>query len=289
MFGKLLLASTVTASAVALATSSAFAATMTGATVSGNIKQYCVSGNTTVECPAANPQSVLDGGGNIELAADTEITNSYGTLSTLTGDLDGRAITFSSLTAADWGFGNPTGLAYTWFNDALAANGVSLTAQEQSAVFSIFSANGGFQRTSDPNVMAVSRDTYGTGDVSFGLAGHLNLNQILLDAINAMPTGMAKTVALMTYNTKIGDKVLHASEVVKVTYDGQTKFLYGFNPTNSGLVAANDGYSHNANYQLTFDADPDTPTEDIPEPSLLLGLASLGGATVLKRKRATKA
>lgn len=295
IFGKLLLAATVTASAMALATSSALAATMTGATVTGNIKQYCVSGNNTVDCPATNAQAVLDGGGNIELAADSEAGSSFGTLSTLTGQLDGRAITFSSITEADWGFASATGLANTWFDAALSANGVALTALERTTAFNLFKNNKGFQRTSDPNVMAVSRDTYGSGDVTFNLAGHLNLNNILLEAISNLPTATAsqratKTAASLLYNTKIGNKVLQASEVVKVTYDGQTKFLYSFAATGSGLTAADDNRSHNANYALTLDVDPDAPPpEAVPEPSLLLGLASLGGATLLKRKRAAHA
>lgn len=274
LFSQFVLTATVTAGAVALASTSAFAGSLTGATVSGNVIKYCVSGTQTVACPSTSAQDVLNGGGNIELAADTETTGTYGTLSTLSGQLDGKTITFSSLQESDWGFGNPTGLAKTWFNAAIAANGLSLTAEQVSYAYNLFSSKKGFQRTSDPNIKSVSRDTYGTGDITFDLAGHLNLNAALTDAINSL-TGDAKTQALAFYNTKIGSKVLQASEVVKVTYDGTTQYLYSFVASGSGVTAADDNKSHNANYKLTINLNPDKKA--VPEPVSLLGLVALAG------------
>jgi hypothetical protein len=76
-------------------------------------------------------------------------------------------------------------------------------------------------------------------------------------------------------------KPLQVSEVVKVSYKGgPAEYKYSYQAARSGLTAADDGYSHNGEYEVTLQGDP----VPVPEPSALLGLMTVGGLFVAKRK-----
>ena len=84
----------------------------------------------------------------------------------------------------------------------------------------------------------------------------------------------------------LGNKQIQASEIVKVSYDnGPAQLLYSFNATRTGLTAADDGQSHNGNYEVKLQGQ--VPTQAVPEPSVMLGLlgvAAMFGFNVSVKK-----
>lgn len=252
---------------------------------------YSTSGDTTVfdsngtetflAEPGYNLGDILDGnagapGGNVELNDGAASADLFAPANTLTANLDsGREVTFSSLTNDDWfGSGN---LAQTWFAEAMNVYGSTITtrfeaylisqgtpapfasalASDSNNIFNAFASQGGFARLSDPNVAYISESDDG---VTFGLAAHSDAGNV-----NSLLTG------------------LYASEVVKVSLNGETNYYYSFaQPTASGQVS-NDGFSHAGNYEF-FIADP-TDSESVPEPSALIGLVTVGGIVAARRKR----
>lgn len=276
---------------------------------------YKQVGNKTVEDnnPTLLP-SVLQGdanapGGNVELGASID-RGSYASLASfknapvtsLSGTLFGKSITLSSLTGTDWfgasmdtnyyatGTPNST-FAATWFNALLDANGFVNSIVGRAGLFQLFGALGGFQRFSDPNPSYVNQDS-ATSNVKIGLAGHYDATSLLLNILTANISpgylqNLAKAAVLKQINdlrspNKVGTPI-QASEVIKVIYNGQTELKYSFVATNSGLTAADDGFSHNGNYELTVNAP-----EAVPEPTTMLGLLVGGGSLVAAKLKRTK-
>lgn len=68
-----------------------------------------------------------------------------------------------------------------------------------------------------------------------------------------------------------------ASEVVKVTYDGVTSYLYSFAATASGVTAGDVNGSYTGNYEVTTHAVP------VPGTLALLGLGITGLAALRRR------
>jgi len=301
---KFLLGASVLASVSAIASTPAFAISITPTSLTGNFLIYDSNGINTFQVGytgLSQAQTILEGSctvgpgnacvpagsptGNIELFADSE-TGAYSKLSdfknapvtSLTGTLFGKEITLSSLTGVDWfgpsmdtsyyATGNPNStFAAKWFNQALDANGAS--ALKTAANFNLFLSLGGFQRFSDPNISYVTQET-ATSGVLIGLAGHYN-------AGDAFPPG---SIFSILFNNK------QASEIVKVTYAGKTDYHYSFNAALSGLTALDDRHSHNGNYEV----DPIPPdTTKVPEPSTLLGIIGIGSFLAGKRKMMKKA
>ncbi|MCL1466280.1 NF038130 family PEP-CTERM protein [Argonema galeatum] len=293
---RIAIGASMVASASVLATAPALAASLTGATIGGTAASdylvYGVSGNNTVVIPntPANVQSVLDGNaasptGNVELRASTEKASFSGAdfakNTTLSGNIGGKALTLSSLTAQDWfgGVGLPTAygaanLANKWFNDFItkAGYGAAVGTGNAASMYNLFLGSKGFQASSDPNISYVNQND-NTGLISIGLAGHYDVkaayasNPSFAIFANLLPNGF------------------QASEVVKYTYNGVTDYLYSFNATNSGLVAADDGKSHNGNYEVTIAG---VPTVTVPEPSSLLGLMAVGGLFAATKRKSAK-
>jgi hypothetical protein len=84
----------------------------------------------------------------------------------------------------------------------------------------------------------------------------------------------------------LGQRPLQASEVLKYTYDnGESQYGYSFVATKSGLTEKGDGISHSGNYEVSFQGVKPASERKVPEPSLLLGLASVGGFMALKRRQ----
>ncbi|MGB3693802.1 MAG: NF038130 family PEP-CTERM protein [Spirulinaceae cyanobacterium] len=230
----------------------------------------------TRKVTGADLSTILSGdssapGGNVELYDQTDGLNltqfkDIGS-ATLTADLDGKIVNFSSLTYEDW-FGTGSGVseaygannfANQWFGKAMAKYGSGYNGMQKVGLYKQFLGSNGFQRFSDPNVAYVGKD----GDtVTFGLAGHS-------DAGNVHP-------ALQGW---------YASEVVKVSYKGQTELFYSFDKsTDSGQYEVSDGTSHDGNFEFSFQWGEDD-AEKVPEPSAILGLIALSGVVATKRKQ----
>jgi len=309
---RLIVGASVFATVSAIGSAPAFAASIVNATVGGNASflTYTVVNGQTVVDPTNNVQAALDGngtapGGNVELFSNSEAGSlypsaavnplitfnnflGYDKVKTLNGQINGKEISLSSLTAVDW-FGastvatvrtvlssnahanqkyakiaslyNTDSLATTWFNTALTKYKVTNQPSLRTALFSTFLLAGGLQRFSDPNISYVNQDDQ-SGLIKIGLAGHFNLAPLL----------------------GLGDDItIQASELVKVSYNGQTpQYLYNFTATRSGLVSKDGTNSHNGNYEVTLQGDK--PSQSVPEPSALVGLVSLAGLIGAKQK-----
>lgn len=248
-------------------------------------------------------------GGNTNTPNTADFSNSI----TLTGEVDGFDVVISSLTASDWfGAGNITtsygsdDLANTWFDAAFAAYGITdvgisqavsgvayqqVFAQTGNAMFAQMAANqaaaqapttaslfdrfltsGGFERFSDPNVQSVASNADGGLDIV--LAGHYDATPQLFSFLNS--TELAVVAAL-------AGGPIQASELVKVSYQGDSYYQFGFSATQSGVVDPLDNVSHTGNYTLAQTVPAESET--VPEPSLLLGLAVVGGAIASTQRK----
>ncbi|MFN6515753.1 MAG: NF038130 family PEP-CTERM protein [Nostoc sp. CreGUA01] len=305
-FQKLVIGASMAIGVSALATAPAQAGTLTGATIGGTAASdylvYGVSGNSTVLVPSTqtNVQTVLNGNaanptGNVELRATTEQSGfDFTKNTTLTGQIGDKSITLSSLTATDWfSTGSVLSTSYgaqnfanTWFNQFYNAAGL---ASNESAIksalglpsftpssilrqqaFNAFFNIKGFQRSSDPNISYVNQNDT-TGEIKIGLAGHYNLKDYYAPLLGTLGNFL-----------KDG---FQASEVVKVTYNNKTDFLYSFSATASGLTNSAgigaDGKSHSGNYEVSIQGVPPTA---VPEPSVILGLLGVAGIFTTRRQ-----
>ena len=295
---KLLAGTSVFIGMTAIAGAPALAGSLTGANVTGADLTYTTtscaistSGFCTILDPSKDWQGALDGLGNVELGGNTANSNTadFTNATTLTGIVDGSAITLSSMTADDWfGIGNATtsyganDFANIWFDEALAASGVSsgiLAAAGYATTgdfFDDFLASGGFERFSDPNVQSVEGD--GNGGLEIVLAGHLDGTPQLVPFLSAQQQA---ALAML-----VGP--IQVSEVVKVDYNGQVSYQYGFSATPSGVVEVSDGVSHNGNYTLTQVFEVEDP-EGVPEPSIILGLMAVSGLFAASKRQSENA
>ena len=261
-----------------IATAPAFGAGLTGATLNGGSSLlYEQQGDSTVLNNNADLATLLQGdingpGGNIELSGMLGNANadSITQATTLSGFLNGEAISVSSLTRSDWLYTPYQGynsFAEKWFSEAWNHSDTGLQSwfadqriTNYTSAFFGFISQGGYARFSDPNVNYVNQNS--NGDIAIGLAGHLGHNS-----------------------------GLQLSEVVKVNYGGETHFLYGLgealasNLTNDQGEGA-DGVSHTGLYNLTIPGEPST---DIPEPSTMLGLLAIGGLFGLTKRNKSNA
>lgn len=287
--------------ASAIAGTPAIAGSITGASVSGPALLYeQVDSDSTQLNNSADLSTILSGdgsapGGNVELAGQTGSSDAANFTPTsfsifsgpvyeptqLSGSLDGSGILLESLTYSDWFEGGSSFSSFgkQWVLDAwnttdsgfatLLSSGLpsldasddlsTLTDSEWGQLAFAFNNTGYAARFSDPNVNYVNKSDSGT--VSVGLAGHYE-------------------------GVDVNGVTVKMSEVVKVTYLGQTHYLYGMGQAQaSGLVndvgAGSDGTSHDGLYNLTFE----TATADVPEPSAVLGLIALGGIVGLRKRR----
>ncbi|GAA6622038.1 NF038130 family PEP-CTERM protein [Scytonema sp. NUACC26] len=137
LINKFVIGASIAAGVSAIATSPAFAGSLTNASIGGTAaNDYYVYGvkdgkTTQITSNLSNVKKVLDGDatsptGNVELRASSEKAGFDFTKNTeLKGLIGGRDITLSSLTKADWESKDSQGitLAKRWFDGALGANG----------------------------------------------------------------------------------------------------------------------------------------------------------------------
>ena len=240
---------------------------ITDVVVDGPSISWCASAGLVTPCvtPAQDLLENSDAaapGGNVELNKFGGVTTPATPVTTLTGKVGIHDITLSSLTLADW-TANGNALAESYVTDAASSVGVSLTAPELATIVSNFftlplGVYNPWMLVSDPNVAYVNLEN---GTVNIGLQGFLNagpvLEQLFLGVVTFPP-----------------DFVAQASEVVKVTYGGTSKYLYGFNATPTNQVSVDPTNSFDGNYEVT-----------IPNPAPL-ALLLVGVAAMMKRRTA---
>ncbi|MBE9004067.1 NF038130 family PEP-CTERM protein [Fortiea sp. LEGE XX443] len=318
-FQTLVIGASMAIGVSAIASAPVQAGTMTNVTITGNdYTKYNANGTNTFVDAGADLSTILTGDsnsptGNVELFASSEKSPlsptsaattftalksflDYSQVTTLSGELNGKQISLSSLTATDWfggsassistsissaltivnanarafalntaigGLYNSSNLATQWFSTTLSTYG--MTANQ--TLFNQFLLAGGFQRFSDPNISYVNQNDT-TGEIKIGLAGHYD------------------AAALLGLTPKPNNP-LQVSELVKVSYNGgPDQILYSYQATASGLVAADDGKSHNGNYELKIQGVPveiKTSTS-VPEPSVVLGMLGVAGIVATQRK-----
>lgn len=198
---------------------------------------------------------------NIELGAEG------GAPATTLETTDG--VQLMSLTAADW-TGNGGALITEYVTAAAASQGIVLDPVQQAAVEAQFVAPilpGGFapwQVLSDPNII----DVYFTG----------------IDDLEVALAGFSSLQAEALFNAWFGISVpgAAASEVVKASYNGVTKYLYTFDaPFDAGLNSPDPLVSFSSVYVVgdNFAAEP------VPVPATL-ALLALGAGLMMKRRAA---
>lgn len=162
----------------------------------------------------------------------------------------GSTATFSNPVETDWK-DNGNALARNYITAAGNSVGITLSASELDNATTFFLthtfSNGtqAWQLASDPNIATINLVD---GQIKVGLDGLLNASNFL----NILFAGQA-----------IAPNNAQASEVVKVTLNGNSQYRYGFSATPTGYATL-DG-SYNGQYQ-------------IPEPTtlLLLGFGFIG-------------
>lgn len=201
-------------------------------------------------------QAALDGPGNIELGTDDGATM---------GTLSGEGVTLMNVGAAEWSAnGNAAALQYVTdaYNYATTLNPLipSLDGTQLMTIADAFVNTGVWAQVSDPNIVDVNV----VGDVvGVTLAGFFDATPVL--------------TALFPALTPLIPDGAQVSEVVKVTYNGVTKLLYGFSAVDSGVASADGRDSYTGNYTVR-----DVFSAEVPVPATL-GLLLIGAAAMRRR------
>ena len=266
-----------------------------GGTAASDYFLYDSNATNTFLNPSASLQTILGGDavnptGNVELAASSEKAGfDFTKNTTLDGTIGGRAISISSLTASDWSSTyQGTTFGQYWFDSALNANGLKsmVGTSTGTTLFNIFKNNGGFQRFSDPNISYVSQDA--SNMINIGLAGHYDASSLFTKSIdqyvNSTALSKNQQATMAGLKKQLSGKMIQASEVVKTTYEGKTDYGFSFTATQSGLVERGDQLSHTGNYVISLQGI-EPVKKKVPEPSIVLGLITLGGLATRKLRR----
>ena len=266
-----------------------------GGTAASDYLLYDSNSTNTFLNPSASLQTILGGNainptGNVELAASSEKAGfDFTKNTTLNGTIGGRTISISSLTASDWSSTyKGTTFGQHWFDSALNANGLGsmVGTTNGTTLFNIFKNNGGFQRFSDPNISYVSQDAGNM--INIGLAGHYDASSLFTKSIdqyvNSTALSKNQQATMAGLKKQLSGKMIQASEVVKTTYEGKTDYGFSFTATRSGLVERGDQLSHTGNYVISLQGI-EPVKKKVPEPSIVLGLITLGGLATRKLRR----
>ena len=308
---KILISASVAAGMGLAIGAPASAAGLTGASVSGvdgtDYELYCQVGNTTTANDCTDLNAVLGtDAGNVELDFDSETSGGWTNAVELTGKINKKDITISSLTKSDW----TEAVATKWVTDALGAtlaqnpvigavlqaegidvsNPVVLNGLIASLSQELLGSDEVLARLSDPNVSFVEQASV-TEEISIGLIGHNNLFDVeayasffyegLADLTNKSSQAIEAGIGQLTGGQGLK---LQASELVKVIYNGETTYEYSFKADATGVTETSDGESHSGQYIVKIDGMEMEPPASTPEPSAMVGLAALVGLYAGKRK-----
>ncbi|MGD1809125.1 NF038130 family PEP-CTERM protein [Dapis sp. BLCC M126] len=132
---------------------------------------------------------------------------------------------------------------------------------------------------SDPNISYISEDAV---NLTVGLAGHYNL----ADRVSEELAGQRGILAYLLEGVQ-------ASEVFALQIDGVegTDYFWSNSATYSGLKNVEDRFSHNGNYEVSINKEDfggGVLSEDVPEPSTVLGLMAIGGLVAATKRKSQK-
>lgn len=232
-----------------------------------------------------------------------------------TANLGKKTIKIESVTKADWADGTLATGWLTGFRDTYSGL-LSSTSYGGSNLLNLFNSNftslvtylstNGFNTAGDPNIGDVTYNQQ-TGDLKLDLVGHLDLTSNYVDTREKLPNGtknknylgLSPNYASYSTGNTILDLVVYSlaktaflqkkplqfSEIAKVTFNDKVSYAYSFAAVDSGAIAgdrnkATDTTSHTGIYSWTANYH----TASVPEPSALLGLMTVGGLVVARRK-----
>ena len=294
---KFLMGASVIASASAIATTPAQALTLTPSSIEFNTENYqtYTGGSDGVFEPndlsaAVTALTDNDPTSNVELRYTSE--NSSANVG-FSGQFDSKTlgthtVSVSSVTRADWKiFGDQ------WLDDFLAANPEinTLLSPADKGTFKFFLKRTGLPRLGDPNIGGLTLDE-AKGAINLDLVGHLDLKPLIKAGQYKM--GNRLFDGFLFQEAKNINGPIRASEVAKLTVNGNTYYAYSFNPMPSGILASKDQESYSGIYRydplitLTPNTPPTTPpTQSVPEPTAIGGLLLLGGLMATRRRVAS--
>ena len=193
--------------------------------------------------------------GNVQLGSFLAPT----ALTTMEVTFNGGAVaTLSNLLLSDW-TNDSEALARSYITAAGNSVGITLTTSELNDATSYFLTKFAvpgievWRLASDPNIATIDLVN---GQIKVGLDGLLH------------PTSFLNTLFLGAGVTVPAGKDAQASEVVKVTYNGSSQYLYSFSATETGYQTTDGTQSYNGRYT----------DQTVPEPTtlLMLGLGFIG-------------
>ena len=251
---------------------------------------------------AINALTDADVTSNVELGADGNGLNADNI--GFTGTLGGHTVSVSGVTSADWqnfgkawldgfltAYNGKGGLTFDGTNVTVTSILGSTKDTETDLLNSLIAA-GGLPSSGDPNIGSLTFDNT-TNQLQLNLVGFYNLAKPYLDPTKAAHYSTGNSVLDTFLNTEVSifnksSVPLQASEIAKVTVDGQTSYAYSFHADSSGITASDDHTSYSGIYNWNYTI-PSSSTKATPEPSALLGLIGVAGIFASKRKLVRKA
>ncbi|MGK7929222.1 MAG: NF038130 family PEP-CTERM protein [Spirulina sp.] len=278
---KLLVGTSVLVGAIATSTP-ALASTLSNVNMFGNLEGtlvYSDNGSGVGVPGVIDPVTALTDGdrySHVELNSNNELLTDNDT--GFTGNLGLDAITVEGITQADW----DGGLGTQWMADfALEYPTVAAALDTANTMFGVDLYSEITPRSGDPNVAYMAKND-ANGDITIDLIGHYNVWEA---------DWMAPYLSVIdTAFPGLTNEALQISEIAKVTINGQEQYVYGFSAEQTGVVAGDDGKSHSGRYTVTLlgAGTPETP-EGVPEPSIVLGLMTVGGLLAASKRKSEKA
>lgn len=218
---------------------------------------------------------------HVELNIADEILSNNNT--GFTGNLGSDSIKVEGINQADW----DGGLGTQWMADFTAAYPAVANATYgpisigQIIAGEIQTAIG---RSGDPNVAYLAKDD-GSGNIEMDLIGHYNVWDAPWVANYSANPIYGPVIAGLKAQTPL----LQISEIAKVTINGEAQYAYSFSAENTGVVAVDDGVSHSGRYTVSLAGTVEEDPADVPEPSIILGLMTVGGLFSASKRKSQNA